>query len=139
MSKVRQYYESQVMNGEKFFLCKWKRCEFKTKKSQKIAQHINLSHIGVEFKCNKPNCNKVFKNPNTYREHQKNHICGFGIFGYGSKGVIGVCRNENLNRYRERVIIDSKKFYRCKWENCNAITRYHMAMKRVFELKLNLL
>ncbi|XP_054153115.1 uncharacterized protein LOC128951855 [Oppia nitens] len=130
MSKVRQYYESQVINGEKFFLCKWQRCEFKTKKSQKIAQHINLSHIGVEFKCNKPNCNKVFKNPNTYREHQKNHICGFGIFGYGSKGVIGVCRNENLNRYRERVIIDSKKFYRCKWEDCNAITRYHMAMKR---------
>ncbi|CAG2116882.1 unnamed protein product [Medioppia subpectinata] len=130
MSKVRQYYESQVLDGEKYFLCKWKRCEFKTKKSQKIAQHINLSHIGVEFKCNKPNCNKVFKNPNTYREHQKNHICGFGIFGYGSKGVIGVCRNENLNRYRERVIIDSKKFYRCKWDNCNAITRYHMAMKR---------
>ena len=138
MSKVRQYYESQVIDGQKVFFCRWKQngsvCQFQTRKSQKIAQHINLSHIGVEFKCPKPFCNKVFKNPNTYREHQKNHICGFGIFGYGSKGVIGACRNENLNRFRDRVVIEGKKFYRCIYivngSQCGAITRYHMAMKR---------
>lgn len=138
MSKVRQYYESQVIDGQKVFFCRWKQngsvCTFQTRKSQKIAQHINLSHIGVEFKCPKPFCNKVFKNPNTYREHQKNHICGFGIFGYGSKGVIGACRNENLNRFRDRVVIEGKKFYRCIYlvngAQCGAITRYHMAMKR---------
>ncbi|CAG2161468.1 unnamed protein product [Oppiella nova] len=128
MTRVAQYFHKRIINGEKIYWCQWNGCSFKTKKSQKIAEHINLSHIGVDFKCNKPNCNKVFKNPHSYREHQKNHICGFGSFGYGSKGVIGVCRNENLFKYRERVIIKGKKYYRCKC--CYAITKYFTGMKR---------
>lgn len=112
-----------MVNNQKVYKCRFSaKCQFQTKKSQKIAEHINLSHIGVDFKCPKPNCNKVFKNPHSYREHQKNHICGFGSFGYGSKGVIGVCRNENLFKYRERIIIDGKKLYRCKV--CFAVTPY---------------
>ncbi|XP_054152440.1 uncharacterized protein LOC128951216 [Oppia nitens] len=128
MASVTQYFNKRLINGEKIYWCKWGGCQFKTKKSQKIAEHINLSHIGVDFKCNKPNCNKVFKNPHSYREHQKNHICGFGSFGYGSKGVIGVCRNENLFKYRERIIVKGKKYYRCKC--CHAITKYFTGMKR---------
>ena len=136
--KVQQFYESGVIDGKRVYFCRWKQnetvCQFKTLFGYKIARHINLLHIGVQFKCPKQFCNKVFKDPNTYREHQKNHICGFGLFGYGSEGVLGVCRNENLNQYRDRRTINSVKVHRCLYvvngSQCGWFTKYHMAMKR---------
>lgn len=133
-SKVKEFYRCQVVNGQKMFECVWTNCSFSTRSSPRIASHINLSHIGVQLKCPKANCCKVFKSPNTYREHLKNHICGFGLFGYGSKNVLAECNNTNINKYRQKLSIRSKRFWRCVFEvegsECGSISKYQMAIKR---------
>ena len=133
-SKVKEFYRCEVVDGHKTFVCVWTNCHFSTKLTHKIATHINLSHIGIELKCPKSNCSKVFKNPNTYREHLKNHICGFGLFGRGSDRVLDICSNNSINKYRQKLMICGKRFYRCIFDmdgsQCGSITKYHMAMKR---------
>ena len=52
----------------------------------------------------------VSRSPHAYREHLKNHICGFGI----EKSKTGVCGSDHLKKYRERIVINNKRSYRCK-------------------------
>ncbi len=40
--KVKQYFDRESINGEKVFICKWNRCQYKTKTTQGIAVQINL-------------------------------------------------------------------------------------------------
>jgi hypothetical protein len=128
-SKVKQYFDRIITNGEKKFFCKWIRCEFTTNKTQKIAEHINTKHLGLTFKCPQPNCSKVYKSTHSWREHQKNHLCGFGWFGDGRK-VKGVCNSENINTYREKILVDGKRVHRCKWPDCGVSFANRSGIKR---------
>jgi hypothetical protein len=50
--KVKQYFDRKFTNREKVFICKWNRCQYKTKTTQGIAVHVNLTRIKkLEFKC----------------------------------------------------------------------------------------
>jgi hypothetical protein len=126
---VKKYFERKFINGEKVFFCKWNRCQYKTK-TKGIATHIYLRHLKLEFKCNQQNCSKVFQSPHAWREHQKNHICGFGIDGNEKRKIDGICGNNNINKYREKILVNEKRIYRCKWTDCGVISKHHMSMKR---------
>jgi hypothetical protein len=128
-AKVKQYFDRTITNGEKKFFCKWIRCEFTTNRTQKIAEHINTKHLGLTFKCPQPNCSKVYKSTHSWREHQKNHLCGFGWFGDGRK-VEGVCNSENINKYREKILVDGKRVHRCKWSDCGVSFANRSGIKR---------
>ncbi|CAG2113449.1 unnamed protein product, partial [Medioppia subpectinata] len=120
ISNLKAYIETEVINGQKWYLCRHSSsCEFKCRLSKQIALHIHCSHIGLSLKCPQVGCGRVFRTPNSWREHQKYHICNFD----NKKGAIGVCRKDNIDKWREIVIIEdpikgSTKAYRCKWKGC---------------------
>ncbi|CAG2161467.1 unnamed protein product [Oppiella nova] len=122
-SKLKAHINREVIDGVKWYFCDYnKTCGFRCRRSQQIAAHIHCSHIGMYLRCHQTNCGKIFRTPNSWREHQKNHICNFGIFGY-QKGVTGVCRNENLIKYKQMVVMpDNTKAYRCTWKGCSFVT-----------------
>jgi hypothetical protein len=129
LKNVEQYFELKVINDIKQYFCKYKiNCNFKTKLTQHMARHIHLSHIQItKFKCNQINCNKVFKSPATLRQHELNHLCGFEIIN--GKNLNTICGNKSINRYRNRVLINDKKFFECLWNGCEFKTNSHYSIK----------
>ena len=135
VKKLEKYIQCRVINGMKYFCCNFKEtvkeCEFKSKRSQETANHVHCAHLGFYLECVRPDCDKVFRTPGSWREHQKNHICNFGLYGY-QKGVTGVCRNSHLLKFQDKVIVEGNhKAYKCKFRNCGFVTRQRTACKRV--------
>jgi len=95
------------------------------KSAQNIAQHINHVHTGLQLKCGQQNCLKVFRSRQSYRQHQNNHICGFGV----AENLIEECSHEKIVQYTKRIKLNGKPFYRCKWKGCQAIYQYRSAIK----------
>jgi hypothetical protein len=128
---LEQYFDRQLIDGSKQYFCKYvENCNFMTNRSQHMARHLHLGHIKIrKFKCNRIHCNKVFESPVSLRQHELNHFCGFG-FGFG-KHLNTVCGNQSINRYRKRILgNDNKKLFKCVYNECEFVTKSHVAVKR---------
>ena len=132
VKKLDQYIRCEVVNDCKFFCCNFNNsCLFKSKRSQETALHVHCTHLNFFLRCVQPGCDRIFRTPGSWREHQKNHICNFGLYGY-QRGVTGKCRNEYLKQFQEKIIMEgNQKAYRCLWKDCGFTTKHRTGVKRV--------
>lgn len=128
--EVKQYYRREFVNQKALYLCLL--CDFKTwKYSQHIARHIHLKHIGIkELKCEEPNCGKTFKRPESLVQHQKNHLCGFGIDSAKMKDPNNVCGVKNIKKFYFRELDNDYYVFGCKWTGCEFVTNNSGSIRR---------
>ncbi|XP_054152438.1 uncharacterized protein LOC128951215 [Oppia nitens] len=130
--EVKQYYRREFVNGKPLYICLWGDCDFKTwKYSQHIARHIHLKHIGIkELKCDEKGCEKTFKRPESLVQHQKNHLCGFGIDSLKMKDPNNVCGVKNIKKYYFRELDNDYYVFGCKWTACEFVTNNSGSIRR---------
>lgn len=132
IAEVKQYFKKETIDNETRYTCLWPKCTFATRKySQHISRHIHLKHIGIkELKCCEPMCSKIFKRPESLVQHQKNHICGFGIDNERVRDPTNVCGAKNINRHFKRIRDNDIYIYQCQFGGCSFATSNSGSIRR---------
>lgn len=130
LKNLNGYYRKDIIENEKFYFCEYSQgCNFRTKRSQHMARHLNCCHFRTRiFRCAVRGCNKFYYNPTSLRQHTLNHKCGFGILN--GKTMTSLCGNKSINRFRKRIIENDEKIYKCDFLDCPFKTRSHTCIKR---------
>lgn len=132
INQVKKYFVKVVENNQKLYKCIWDGCNFQTRKySQHISRHIYLKHIGIkELRCKVANCGKEFKRPESLVQHEKNHICGFGIDSNKMKDPDNICGVKNIKKYFTRILDTDIYVYQCQFPNCKFVTNNSGSIRR---------
>jgi hypothetical protein len=128
----KECFQEKVINGQKRYSCRYpgpNRCAYRSSRAYDMAKHLNCVHIGTRrFPCRQPGCPKVYLSPTALREHELNHLCGFGILD--GRAMRSVCGDDSLNRFRQMVIVNTEPYYRCSFTDCHFQTPYEQSIRR---------
>ena len=132
INKVKQYFDKQIIDGKKKYICLWNNCQFSTwNYSQHISRHIYLKHIGIKkLQCNIFGCGKMFKRPESLVQHKKNHNCGFGIDNQRMKDPKNLCGDRNIRHYFSRQLDNDIFVYQCQFGQCKFHTHNSGSIRR---------
>ncbi|CAG2100882.1 unnamed protein product [Medioppia subpectinata] len=130
LKNLTQWYRCYPLRGQRYYRCLYETaCTYGTYKSQQMAQHLHCLHIQTRrFPCRTPGCGHVYLTPQSLRQHERNHRCGFGT---GRGGTLsGPCGNRNIFKYRIVMRGPDGRIsaYECAF--CHRRMRYDMAIKR---------
>ncbi|CAG2117402.1 unnamed protein product, partial [Medioppia subpectinata] len=129
LKNLNQWYRCDPLRGQRYYRCLYETCTYGTYKSQQMAQHLHCKHFQTRrFPCRTPGCGHVYLTPQSLRQHERNHRCGFGT---GRGGVMsGPCGNRNIFKYRIVMRGPDGRIsaYECAF--CHRRMRYDMTIKR---------
>ncbi len=123
---LKKFFKTEPFDGKNLYSCN--NCEYQTTIKLDMNYHIR-KHMKTKYKfqCNQTNCDEVFKTELLLKEHETNHLCGFGIKDMED---IGFCGQKQIKEYYEITVIDNEFRYRCLSDGCDKDVKYVDAMER---------